>query len=343
MVAGWQGRGAVDGGGRLAHPCVVPVSGLRLALALAALTLLAGGCAGGGGGSGVTVETVTPASEETPPPRVGVATAEAAIVPPELIVSVGEVPQGGAVLVSVTGSVEEGQVVFLGRRHPLTQGDFSMYSYVGIGVFDAPGRHTMLVQLTMVNGTEGSFEHEITISETEWDVATLYYEEGDGDPVLDQAERDRESALLAETYAGVTPEKLWEGRWRSPSGGQISSQFGERRSFNDGPVGGNHGGTDFAAPEGAPVTATNSGRVALARQLALRGNTVIIDHGGGVFSGYAHLSAFAVAEGQEVAKGQLIGFVGDSGLSTAPHLHWEISIHGVLVDPMRFIDGRNGF
>ena len=62
-----------------------------------------------------------------------------------------------------------------------------------------------------------------------------------------------------------------------------------------------------------------------------------------MFSGYAHLSAFAVAEGQEVQKGQLIGFVGNSGLSTAPHLHWEISIHGVLVDPMRFIDGRNGF
>ena len=123
----------------------------------------------------------------------------------------------------------------------------------------------------------------------------------------------------------------------------ISSRFGERRSFNDGPLGGNHGGTDFGLPEGSPVMAANSGRVALARQLALRGNMVIIDHGGGVFSGYAHLGAFAVAEGQEVEKGEVIAFVGNSGLSTAPHLHWEISVHGVLVDPVRFIDGRNGF
>ncbi len=91
------------------------------------------------------------------------------------------------------------------------------------------------------------------------------------------------------------------------------------------------------------MTASNSGRVALARQLAVRGNMVIIDHGGGVLSGYAHLSAFAVAEGQLVEKGQLIAYVGDSGLSTAPHLHWEISVHGVLVDPLRFLDGRNGF
>ena len=123
----------------------------------------------------------------------------------------------------------------------------------------------------------------------------------------------------------------------------MSSQFGEHRAFNDGPTTTHHGGTDFGAPEGTPVTASNSGRVALARQLAVRGNMVIIDHGGGVLSGYAHLSAFAVAEGQLVEKGQLIAYVGDSGLSTAPHLHWEISVHGVLVDPLRFLDGRNGF
>ena len=344
MVAGWRGAGAVDGGARLAHPCAVPISGWRFAPVVAALALLAGGCmGGGGGGSGVEVATVAPAAEETPAARVGVATAEAVMVPPELIVSVGEVPQGGAVLVSLTGSVEAGEAVFLGRRYPLIQGDFSKYTYVGIGVFDTPGAHVLLVRFTLANGTEGSFEHEIAITETQWDVTTIYYQEGAGDPVLDQDERDREDALLAQTYSGMTPEKLWEGRWRIPTEGQISSQFGERRSFNDGPVQGNHGGTDFGAPEGDPVTATNSGRVALARQLAIRGNMVIIDHGGGVFSGYAHLGAFAVAEGQVVEKGQVIAFVGNSGLSTAPHLHWEISVHGVLVDPMRFIDGRNGF
>ena len=166
---------------------------------------------------------------------------------------------------------------------------------------------------------------------------------GAADPVFDQAERAREDGLLAETYAQVNPNKLWAGRWRMPIEGFVSVHFGERRAFNDGPVEGNHGGTDFAALEGAPVTATNSGRVVLARQLAVRGNMVIIDHGGGVFSGYAHLSAFAVAEGQDVDAGQLIAFVGNSGLSTAPHLHWEISVHGVLVDPLRFVDFRNGF
>ena len=318
-------------------------SRLRVGLGLAVLALLAVGCLGGDGNEGVEVKTVTPVSTESPPPRVGIATEEPVIEPPELLVSVSEVVQGSAILVSVTGSVTEGEAVFLGQRYPLTQGDFSKYTYVGIGIFDAPGVHILHVRLTLANGSAGSFDHEITVSESQWDVANIYYVEGAGDPVLDQSERDREGALLADTYAGVTPEKLWQGRWRIPVEGGISSRFGERRSFNDGPVGGNHGGTDFGAPEGTPVTATNSGRVALARQLAIRGNMVIIDHGGGVFSGYAHLSTFAVAEGQQVEKGQLIAFVGNSGLSTAPHLHWEISVHGVLVDPMRFIDGRNGF
>ncbi len=311
---------------------------------VAALALLMGAC--GGGRPGVEVKTVTPVSTESTVERVGVARAEAVLEPPELNVSVGEVAQGSAILVSVTGSVAEGEVQFLGQRYPLTQGDFSKYTYVGIGVFDPPGEYSMLVRFTLANGSAGSFEQTITVSETEWDVANLYYVEGAGDPVLDNAERDRESALLAETYALETPEKLWRGRWRIPVAGGvagISSRFGERRSFNDGPVGANHAGTDFGLPEGSPVMAANSGRVALARQLALRGNMVIIDHGGGVFSGYAHLSAFAVAEGQEVEKGEVIAFVGKSGLSTAPHLHWEISVHGVLVDPIRFIDGRNGF
>lgn len=310
----------------------------------AALVLLATAC--GSEGRGVEVKTVTPVAVEETPERVGVVEEDVRIVPPELLVSVDDaagVAQGSAIQVSVTGSVAEGEVEFLGRVYPLTQGDFSKYTFIGVGIFDPPGTHIMRVRLTLANGTSGSFEREISVGETQWDVAQIYYVEGAGAQVLDADERGREDALLAEAYALQTPEKLWEGRWRVPTEGAITSQFGERRSFNDGPVGGNHGGTDFGAAEGTPVTATNSGRVVLARQLAIRGNTVIIDHGGGVLSGYAHLSAFAVAEGQLVEKGQRIASMGNSGLSTAPHLHWEISVHGVLVDPMRWVDGRNGF
>ncbi len=317
--------------------------GLLFIAPLLALALLAGAC--GEDAPRVeseTIATVVPTSPaEASPTPWAVATEPATFVSPELLVSIEEVAQGSAILVSVTGSVSEGEVNFLGRRHALTQGEFSKYAFVGVDVADPAGEHVLQVLLTLSNGSMGSLERTITVRETEWDVTTIYYQEGEGSTVLDQDER--ENALLAEAYAQETPGKLWDGGWQIPVQGGISSQFGERRSFNDGPVSGNHGGTDFGAAEGTPVVATNSGRVSLARQLAIRGNVVIIDHAGGVLSGYAHLSAFAVAEGQQVEKGQLIGYVGNSGLSTAPHLHWEISVHGVLVDPMRFIDGRNGF
>jgi murein DD-endopeptidase MepM/ murein hydrolase activator NlpD len=70
---------------------------------------------------------------------------------------------------------------------------------------------------------------------------------------------------------------------------------------------------------------------------------VVVDHGGGVFSGYAHLASLAVAEGELVAMGDTLGFVGSTGLSTGAHLHWEMAAGGVLVDGIRFVDGSNGF
>ncbi len=323
---------AVDGKGPAGAPLGVRArvcGGLALLLAL-----LVAGC--GGEDARVRVHTVTPvpvgSTAETPAP----------VEAPALIASVEEVAQGSAILVSVTGGVAEGAVEFLGRSHPLLQGDFSMYTFVAVGAFDPPGRHPLRVRLTLANGSTGSFEREINVHATEWETAHIIYVEGEGDPVLDLTTRANEDALLAATYAVETPAKLWSGPWRAPVAGAISGQFGERRSINGEPADIRHGGTDFAVPEGAPVTAANSGRVALARQLAVRGNMVVIDHGGGVLSGYAHLSSFAVAEGQLVEAGQLIAFAGNSGFSTASHLHWEVSVHGTLVDPLRFIDGRNG-
>jgi murein DD-endopeptidase MepM/ murein hydrolase activator NlpD len=70
---------------------------------------------------------------------------------------------------------------------------------------------------------------------------------------------------------------------------------------------------------------------------------VIIDHGGGLFSGYAHLNAYVVSEGQSVKTGDIIGYVGSTGLSTGAHLHWEMAANGIVVDALRFTDGSNGF
>jgi murein DD-endopeptidase MepM/ murein hydrolase activator NlpD len=117
-----------------------------------------------------------------------------------------------------------------------------------------------------------------------------------------------------------------------PADGPITNPFGLQRSINGGPFS-PHSGTDIGAEDGTPVVAAAAGRVAFAGALYLRGNSVIIDHGAGVFSGYHHLESIAVAEEQVVEMGDLVGFVGATGLVSGPHLHWEAIIGGVRVDP----------
>jgi len=149
----------------------------------------------------------------------------------------------------------------------------------------------------------------------------------------DAAKIAAERQTVRETYATFTPQRLWSGPWLQPARGPISNGFGVQRSINGAPFD-THGGTDIAADGGDPVVAAASGRVALAQPLYLLGNSVIIDHGAGLLTGYHHMSKIVVTAGQEVTKGDLIGYVGATGFVSGDHLHWEARIHGVRVDAM---------
>lgn len=99
----------------------------------------------------------------------------------------------------------------------------------------------------------------------------------------------------------------------------------------------NHKGVDLAQPSGTPVYATADGIVSMAERFSSYGNYIQIEHGGEIQTRYAHLSGYAVAPGQQVTKGQLIGFVGSTGRSTGPHLHYEVRIAGDAVDPRPYM------
>jgi len=99
----------------------------------------------------------------------------------------------------------------------------------------------------------------------------------------------------------------------------------------------NHKGVDLAQPTGTPVYATADGVVSMAERFSSYGNYIQIEHGGEIQTRYAHLSGYAVAAGQQVTKGQLIGFVGSTGRSTGPHLHYEVRIAGDAVDPRPYM------
>jgi murein DD-endopeptidase MepM/ murein hydrolase activator NlpD len=98
-----------------------------------------------------------------------------------------------------------------------------------------------------------------------------------------------------------------------------------------------HSGADFVSPEGTPIRAPNAGTIVLARDLYFSGNTVVIDHGLGLFSLVAHLSAMEVKEGETVDAGAIVGRVGATGRVTGPHLHWAVRANGARVDPLSLL------
>jgi murein DD-endopeptidase MepM/ murein hydrolase activator NlpD len=158
------------------------------------------------------------------------------------------------------------------------------------------------------------------------------------DLLIDQPRIDAERNQVAAIESVYTPTKYWAGPWIVPTQAEESSQFGAMRSENGGPYI-SHTGVDLANNEGTPVYASATGVVAFASALYLYGNSVIIDHGVGVFSDYSHMQSIVVTAGQTVQQGDLIGYMGQTGFATGPHTHWEAIVHGVRVDPRLFTLG----
>ncbi len=184
-------------------------------------------------------------------------------------------------------------------------------------------------------------------NETHWErtydlIRTKFPEEKlDTDPSIDflaeQRVRAEENARLMPIYRSAEGPARWQSRFSLPVDAPVTTAFATRRSYNGRFPEGNHAGMDFGAAMGTPVRATAGGVVRFAQQSTVRGNVLILDHGAGVLSTYAHLSRFSVRLGDVVTAGQVVAWVGNTGLSTGPHLHWEIWVDGANVDPLRWI------
>lgn len=147
-----------------------------------------------------------------------------------------------------------------------------------------------------------------------------------------------EFARMDGIFATVTEQQFWaEDGFAYPINAEITSPFGAFRVFN-GTTEARHTGWDIRAAVGTPIEAMGSGQVAFAGPLDIRGNHVIIDHGYGIFSGYSHLSQVHVTRGQPVQIGQIIGMSGNTGRSSGPHLHWEVTVNGEWVDSVDFLN-----
>jgi murein DD-endopeptidase MepM/ murein hydrolase activator NlpD len=216
----------------------------------------------------------------------------------------------------------------LGDRELRLQPDGNGAYWVLEGITpDAPER-ALALKVTAADalGNSGVLERELPIQRTDFAEEDL---ELDPRRIGDEV-RANENQRLAAIYARPNGTKRWEGRFRSPVEGDITTDFGTRRSYEF------HPGTDFAAPRGTAVRAPGNGVVAFVGTVPARGNVLVLDHGAGVYSTYGHLDAHDVQEGAEVRAGQTIARVGTTGFSTGPHLHWEMWVNGANVDPMEW-------
>lgn len=199
---------------------------------------------------------------------------------------------------------------------------------VGTGAFFAGGEPELMIK----SGDVPAWVQPWQFAEREWiyQELTLTGEAAQ----IDQKARDEERARLRELWSQITPKPLWQGQFITPVATylEVSAGYGARRSYNGGPYLTYHEGVDYSAYGGTPVTAPAAGQVILAEPLYVRGGTVIIDHGLGIFTGYYHLSAIHAIAGQAVQPGDVLGEVGTTGLSTGNHLHWDLLINGIWVD-----------
>jgi len=161
---------------------------------------------------------------------------------------------------------------------------------------------------------------------------------------LEEIEADLQAKIQAQIGAASGAGALPAGPMTAPSAagliwpvsGTLTSGFGGRSS--PGGVGStNHEGIDIAVPEGTPVRAAKGGTVIMASYNGGYGNYTCVDHGSGLSTCYAHQSSFAVSAGQRVSQGQVIGYSGNTGASTGPHLHFEVRINGVAQDPLGYL------
>jgi len=250
-----------------------------------------------------------------------------------------QVSQGGVAVVYLYEDAASATATFGGRQYPMLRDGNRWWAIIGVGALANTGLAPVSVAYTPAGGGEPrSVVQSITITDREFPVEHVELSPETASllaPDIVQAELAKRAAI----FSGYTLQRMWTGPFQAPSSGMLTDHYGVGRSYNNGPVTDYHRGTDFAGEIGAPVYAAATGRVVFTGELKVRGNTVIIDHGAGVFTAYHHLSAIDVQEGELVTAGRQIGAIGSTGLVTGPHLHWEVVVRGVEVDGEAWLKG----
>ena len=245
---------------------------------------------------------------------------------------------GEAVLISVASAIPlravSGRFLGTGVAFYPTQDSSHWAALVGLDLEIQPGDHAVEITVTDPGGQTRMTAYPLRVQDKKFRTRTLRVRPKYVEPPPKVFARiDRESRRMKEIFSTASPERLWNGTFLRPVPGEATSSFGVRSVFNGEPRS-PHSGADFRASMGTPVQSPNAGRVVLATDLYFSGNCVILDHGQGLYSFFAHLSRIGVTEGDLVSAGDPIGDVGATGRVTGPHLHWTVRLQEARVDPL---------
>ena len=222
---------------------------------------------------------------------------------------------------------------------PITDDGLRQAALLPVGPIQEPGSYNLVLGYTTNRGIPVSLSRSLQVEAGSYTYQEIIVAEDKANVMTPEAVRGELDKVIG-LWSQVSAEAYWKAPFVRPIDPQYSttSAFGTRRTYSVADIGSFHAGQDFGAPEGVLVTAPAPGIVVLAESLIVRGNAVILDHGRGVFTGYWHLSEIKVVPGQVVNTGDVLGLTGNTGLSTGAHLHWELRVNGVAVDPMQFLD-----
>lgn len=220
--------------------------------------------------------------------------------------------------------------------YPSSRGD-EWTALAGVDLETKAGRYPVKGTIEFEGAQLDSFEKSVLISAKMFPEQRIRVDEKyvtlspeDKKRVTEEAER------VEQIWESVSLERLWQGLFLRPAESKLTDGFGRRRVVNGRPRS-PHSGVDLKASTGTPIRAANSGRVVLAAPLFFSGNTVIIDHGLGLYTYYGHCSRIKVKDGEAVEKAQLIAEVGATGRVTGPHLHWACRLNGARVNPLALL------
>ena len=230
------------------------------------------------------------------------------------------------------------EILFWNRKEAETARPFVFRALVGVDLEQPAGKYEFAVTAETQSGETVACTANVLVKAGHFAIESLQVAKQFVEPDPEQLKRGQEEQKrLRVIFASVTPDRLWQGSFRIPLDGVASGKnFGKRRILN-GQAGSPHGGVDLPGVTGTPVYAAQGGRIVLAEELFFSGNTVVIDHGLGIYTLYGHLSEIAVKSGDEVSLGALLGKVGATGRVTGPHLHWGLTVSRARVDPLQIV------